>query len=58
MTRFVLWLSRHPALAERVIQVLHKRPAVFQLLMSANMGQILPGSPQMMGRLVRHLTQV
>lgn len=55
MTQFVLWLSRHAALAERVVQMLDKRPAVFQLLLSANMGEVLPGSWQMMSRLLRHL---
>ncbi len=55
MTQFVLWLSRHATLAERVVQVLHERPAIFQHLLSANMGLAWPWSPRMMGRLLWHM---
>ena len=37
-THLMLWLSRHQALAERVISVLHTRPGLFQKLLSASMG--------------------
>jgi flavin-dependent dehydrogenase len=40
MTHFVLWLSRHPALSEQVIRLLGRQPALFQSLLSANMGVI------------------
>ena len=38
MTHLVLWLSHHPALAEQVIGLLGARPALFQSLLSLNMG--------------------
>ena len=38
VTRLVLFLSRHPALAERVIKALARQPDVFQHMLSANMG--------------------
>lgn len=50
MTQLVLWLSRHATLAERVIQVLHRQPAIFQHLLSASMGLASPWSPRMMSR--------
>ena len=37
-THLMLWLSRHQALGERVIGVLHSRPGLFQKLLSASMG--------------------
>jgi 2-polyprenyl-6-methoxyphenol hydroxylase-like FAD-dependent oxidoreductase len=40
ITRFVLWLSNHPTLLEQVIRLLGYRPALFQSLLSANMGLI------------------
>ena len=52
MTQFVLWLSRHATLAERVVQVLQRRPAIFQHLLSANMGLASPWSPRIMGSLL------
>ena len=50
MTQFVLRLSRHATLAERVIQVLHKQPMLFQHLLSANMGLAAPWSPRRVSR--------
>lgn len=41
MTHFVLWLSKHPILSEQVIRLLGRQPALFQSLLSANMG-LLP----------------
>jgi hypothetical protein len=40
MTHFVLWLSQHPRLSEQVIRLLGRQPALFQSLLSANMGVI------------------
>ena len=40
MTRFVLWLSRHPTVSEQAIRLLGRQPALFQSLLSANMGLI------------------
>ncbi|MGE5221338.1 MAG: NAD(P)/FAD-dependent oxidoreductase [Omnitrophica WOR_2 bacterium] len=42
ITRLVLYLSRRPGLMDRFISILSTRPAVFQALLSANMGY-LPG---------------
>lgn len=41
VTHLVLWLSRHPALAEQAIGWLGRNPGMFQSLLSANMG-LLP----------------
>jgi flavin-dependent dehydrogenase len=38
MTHLVLWLSRHPISAEQMIALLGRWPALFQYLLSANMG--------------------
>jgi flavin-dependent dehydrogenase len=38
MTHLLLFLSRHPVLGEAAIRVLSGRPALFQHLLSANMG--------------------
>ncbi len=54
MTQFVLWVSRHATLADRVVRALHMRPAIFQHLLSANMGLASPWSPRMMGSLLWH----
>ena len=40
MTNFVLWLSRHPIVSELVVRLLGYDTAVFQTLLSANMGLI------------------
>lgn len=40
MTHFALWFSHHPRLVEQVIGMLRSRPALFQSLLSANMGVI------------------
>jgi flavin-dependent dehydrogenase len=37
-THLMLWLSRHQALGERVIGILHTHPGLFQKLLSASMG--------------------
>lgn len=42
LTRWVLFMSHHPALAERAIRSLEKQPAVFQTLLSVNMGHVPP----------------
>ena len=44
LTRAVLWLSRRPWLAERVIGMLGREPALFQHFLSANMGTRTPYS--------------
>jgi menaquinone-9 beta-reductase len=41
MTHFVLWLSRHPILSEQLVRFLGRETALFQSLLSANMG-LLP----------------
>jgi hypothetical protein len=40
VTHLVLWLSHHPNLREQVIRFLGNQPALFQSLLSANMGLI------------------
>jgi flavin-dependent dehydrogenase len=40
MTHLLLWLSRHPKLVEPAIRLLGHNPALFQSLLSANMGLI------------------
>lgn len=40
VTHLVLWLSRHPALAEQAIGLLGRNPGLFQSLLSANMGTL------------------
>jgi flavin-dependent dehydrogenase len=40
MTHFALWLSHHPFLVEEAIRILRNKPALFQSLLSANMGVI------------------
>lgn len=40
MTHFALWLSHHPILSEQVIRLLGRQTALFQSLLSANMGLI------------------
>ena len=40
MTHLVLWLSHHPTFVEHIIRLLAKQPALFQSLLSANMGLI------------------
>ncbi|MGE0821910.1 MAG: NAD(P)/FAD-dependent oxidoreductase [Candidatus Binatia bacterium] len=42
MTSLVLFLSRHPQLATLGIRILGRQPAVFQRLLSANMGLVPP----------------
>ncbi len=54
ITPVILWLSRHPLIADRVIQALHKRPEIFQHLLSANLGLASPWSPRMISQLVWH----
>lgn len=44
LTHLVLWLSRHPTLAEQTIGLLGQRPRLFQFLLSANMGLFPPGT--------------
>lgn len=44
-TGLVLWLSRHPRLAQRMIGVLARRPGLFQHFLSANMGLVSLWSP-------------
>jgi flavin-dependent dehydrogenase len=41
VTHLALWLSHHPVLAEQAIDLLGHQPALFQSLLSANMG-LLP----------------
>ncbi len=38
VTRLVLFLSRHPMLAERVIRIFSREPDLFRLVLSASMG--------------------
>ncbi len=38
VTRLVLFLSRHPGLAERVIRIFSREPDLFRLVLSASMG--------------------
>jgi flavin-dependent dehydrogenase len=52
LTRLVLFLSRNPNLAERVIRTLRKRPDVFQTLLSINMGNI-PSLPRLSATAMR-----
>ncbi len=40
MTNLLLWLSHHPNLVEQAIRLLAHQPALFQALLSANMGLI------------------
>ena len=40
ITRLVLFLSRHPGLADRAIQGLGRQPELFRWLLSANMGAV------------------
>jgi flavin-dependent dehydrogenase len=40
VTHLVLWLSHHPTLQEQAIRFLGNQPALFQSLLSANMGLI------------------
>jgi hypothetical protein len=40
LTRLVLFLSRHPRLADRAITGLAKQPELFRWLLSANMGEV------------------
>ena len=40
ITRLVLFLSRHPGLADRAIQGLGRQPGLFRWLLSANMGEV------------------
>lgn len=44
ITRFVLFLSRHPSLAARVIKGLGRQPELFRWLLSANMGAVSAAS--------------
>ncbi len=57
VTRLVLFLSRHPVLAERVIRALRQQPDVFQHMLSANMGLTSPWSlgPVKIARLLQGL---
>ena len=40
ITRLVLFLSRHPGLADRAIEGLGRQPELFRWLLSANMGEV------------------
>jgi menaquinone-9 beta-reductase len=56
-TRLALFLSRHPALAARVVQALGRQPDVFQWLLSTNMGRasLRRLKPGQVGRFARDL---
>ena len=55
LTRAVLFLTKHPALATRTIRALGDRPDVFQTLLSINMGNI-PTVPRLFATAVKLAT--